>query len=74
MRLACGGAKKNVKSVGGGVSELRVDSGPGYRVYFGQVGNRMILLLLGGDKRTHQRDIRTAMQHWKDHHAKNKKL
>ena len=74
VRLAGGGAKKNVKPVGGGVSELKIDSGPGYRVYFGQVGNRMILLLLGGGKRTQQRDIRTAMQHWKDYHAKNKKL
>lgn len=46
------------KSVGEGVCELRVDYGPGYRVYFGQSGRTLVVLLCGGDKRTQDRDIR----------------
>jgi len=71
VRLAGGGAKKNVRPVGGGVFELKVDTGPGYRVYFGLVGRRVVLLLLGGDKRTQKRDIRTSIKCWKDHREKN---
>ena len=52
------------KSVGEGVSELRVDYGPGYRVYFGQRGQTLVVLLCGGDKRTQDRDIRLAKQYW----------
>jgi putative addiction module killer protein len=52
------------KSVGDGVSELRVDYGPGYRVYFGQKGRTLVVLLCGGDKRTQDRDIRLAKQYW----------
>jgi len=54
------------KSVGGGVSELRVDYGPGYRVYFGQKGRTLVVLLCGGDKRTQDRDIRLAKHYWHD--------
>jgi len=50
----------DVKPVGDGVSELRVDYGPGYRVYFVQRGAVVIILLCGGDKRTQQRDITAA--------------
>jgi putative addiction module killer protein len=52
------------KSVGEGVSELRVDYGPGYRVYFGQKSQILVVLLCGGDKRTQDRDIRPAKQYW----------
>ena len=54
------------KPVGEGVSELRVDYGPGYRVYFGQKGRTLVVLLCGGDKRTQDRDIRLARQFWRE--------
>jgi putative addiction module killer protein len=54
------------KSVGEGVSELRVDYGPGYRIYFGQQGKTLVVLLCGGDKRTQDRDIRLAKQYWRE--------
>lgn len=56
------GLAGDVKAVGEGISELRVDYGPGYRVYFIQRKQKYILLLAGGDKRTQKRDIRKAIQ------------
>jgi putative addiction module killer protein len=50
----------DVKSVGVGVSELRIDYGPGYRVYFTRIGSVIVLLLVGGTKRTQQKDIERA--------------
>ncbi|HEX4301766.1 MAG TPA: type II toxin-antitoxin system RelE/ParE family toxin [Rhizomicrobium sp.] len=58
-RLAEGNAG-DAKSLGGGMSELRIDYGPGYRVYFTKRGNELIMLLAGGDKRTQWKDIDTA--------------
>jgi len=52
----------DVKPVGEGVSELRIDCGPGYRVYFVRRGAVLIVLLAGGDKRTQERDIKTALE------------
>ena len=57
-RLALG--NPDVRPVGEGVGELRIDHGPGYRVYFVQRGTVLIVLLCGGDKRTQERDIRVA--------------
>lgn len=51
----------DVKPVGEGVSELRIDYGPGYRVYFVQQGQTLVVLLAGGDKRTQDRDIKMAL-------------
>ncbi len=51
----------DVKPVGEGVSELRIDYGPGYRVYFTMRGRTLIILLAGGDKRTQPADIKTAL-------------
>ena len=52
----------DVRPVGEGVSELRIDYGPGYRVYFVQRGATLIILLTGGDKRTQERDIEKALK------------
>jgi putative addiction module killer protein len=49
-----------------GVWELRVDTGPGYRVYYARTGQRIVLLLCGGDKRTQETDIRQAVAYWRD--------
>lgn len=52
----------DVKPVGGGVSEMRIDYGPGYRLYFVRRGERVVVLLCGGDKRTQDRDIAHALE------------
>jgi putative addiction module killer protein len=56
------------ESVGEGVSELKVDFGPGYRVYFGQDGDEVVLLY-GGTKKTQAQDINTAKEYWRDYNA-----
>ena len=60
-RLAAGNPG-DVKAVGEGVSELRIDYGPGYRVYYKKQGYKVVILLAGGDKRTQTRDIKTALR------------
>ena len=55
------------KPVGGGVEELRIDFGPGYRIYYGRRGSLVVVLLCGGDKGTQARDILTAQKHWKEY-------
>jgi len=60
--------------IGEGISELRIHYGPGYRVYFGQDGNEIVVLILGGSKRTQNQDIKTAKVLWKDYkERKNEK-
>ena len=60
-RLATGNPG-DIKPVGEGVSELRIDYGPGYRIYYTMRGRTMIILLAGGDKRTQTTDIKTALR------------
>lgn len=69
-RLA-NGLAGDAKVVGQGVTELRIDWGPGYRVYFARDGATVVLLLCGGDKRTQQKDIEHAIDYWKDYQARH---
>ncbi|MBZ8182174.1 type II toxin-antitoxin system RelE/ParE family toxin [Oscillatoria salina] len=55
------------RSVGDGIFELRIDYGPGYRVYFGQVGTTLVLLLCGGDKSSQKQDILKAKEYWRNY-------
>ena len=61
------GNLSNVKTVGGGVLEYRIDFGPGYRVYFGRDGDTLIILLAGGTKRRQQDDIAAAQTRWTEY-------
>lgn len=60
-RLAAGNPG-DVAPVGEGVSELRIDYGPGYRIYYRQFGGSLVILLAGGDKRTQAKDIKAALR------------
>jgi putative addiction module killer protein len=62
------------KSVGGGVLELRVPFGPGYRVYLGRDGNTVVVLLCGGDKGSQSKDVKRAQLLWKEYKNAGKKL
>jgi putative addiction module killer protein len=59
-----------VKGVGGGVAELKLDYGPGYRIYFGQDGELLVILLGGGTKKRQDQDIATAKVRWADYKAR----
>ena len=59
----------NTRSLGEGVWELKIDFGPGYRVYFGEDGPRLVILLVGGDKGSQDRDIVKAKEYWKDYQS-----
>jgi len=62
----------NVKPVGSGVSEYRVDFGPGYRIYFARDGDQIIILLGGGTKKRQQPDINLAIERWQDYKRRKK--
>jgi putative addiction module killer protein len=62
----------SVREVGAGVHEIKIDVGQGYRVYFGNVSNVVVLLLCGGDKRTQKADIRRAKEFWSDYQERAK--
>ncbi len=55
------------KYLSDGVSELRLDFGPGYRIYFGEEGTKILILLCGGNKSTQKKDIKKAITYWKDY-------
>ena len=61
------------KPVGNGVFELRVDRGPGYRIYFGRDGATVVILLTAGEKRSQQPDIKSAKAYWRDYEARTKR-
>lgn len=60
----------DTRDVGEGVHELKVDYGPGYRLYYANAGRRILLLLCGGDKSTQAADIKRAQQYWADFKAR----
>ena len=64
------GNTSNVKSLSEGVSELRINRGPGYRIYFGWDGKVLVILLGGGTKRRQQSDIQAALRHWRSYKAR----
>ena len=57
-------------SVGEGVKELKIDLGPGYRIYFGEENQKLLILLLGGDKKTQSKDINKAVEYWRDYKSR----
>jgi len=61
------GSFSNVKGVGAGVFEYRIDFGPGYRIYFGKDGDAVVILLCGGTKKRQNRDIAMAHDQWVDY-------
>ena len=69
LRLELGNVS-NVKGVGGGVFEYRIDFGPGYRVYFGKDGDTLVIMLGGGTKKRQDRDIATAHERWNEYKAR----
>ena len=69
-RVALGAAKKNTRALGDGVFEIKIDHGPGYRVYFGEFKSMTVLLLAGGDKNTQFRDVQQAKKYWSEYVSK----
>src|SRR3990172_5983884 len=70
-RLAAGNFG-DCKPLRQGVWELRIDYGPGYRVYYAKAGQKLLLILVGGDKRKQQAEIETALEYWKNWNRRNK--
>jgi putative addiction module killer protein len=66
------GSLANLKGIGKGVLELRIDFGPGYRVYLGRDGEKLVILLTGGMKRRQPRDIAAAQRCWRDYRNRKK--
>ena len=72
VRMASGNFSKS-KSISGGVYECRIDFGPGYRVYFGKDGKKIIILLGGGTKKKQRVDIQKALELWKEYKKRKKR-
>lgn len=71
QRVAQGGAKKSIKNLKNGVFEIKITHASGLRVYFGEDEDKIILLLVGGDKKTQSRDIKKAKEYW-SHYVQQK--
>ena len=67
QRIATGGAKKSIKALKDGIFEIKITHGPGYRVYYAEDGDEIIILLVGGDKKTQSRDIEKAKEYWRNY-------
>lgn len=63
----------DAKSLGGGIFELKIDIGPGYRIYYGRDGKTIVILLQAGDKKGQSSDIKTAKAHWDDYLRRSKR-
>ncbi|GEM21521.1 hypothetical protein NONS58_29650 [Nitrosococcus oceani] len=63
----------NVKGIGAGVNEYRIGFGPGYRIYFGKDGDRLVILLAGGTKKRQDADVAAAKGHWRDYKRRKRK-
>ena len=70
QRLAQGGAKKSIKNLKDGVFEVKITYAGGLRIYFAEYGQKIIFLLIGGDKKTQQKDIKKAKEYWRNYHGK----
>ena len=62
------------KILGEGVFELRIDHGPGYRIYFGRDGSSVVILLTAGEKKSQKRDIKNAKEYWQDYEKRTKRV
>lgn len=67
LERVAGGNTSSIKTVGEGVSEYKIDFGPGYRIYFGKDGDRLIVLLGGGTKKRQNQDIENAKAAWREY-------
>lgn len=65
------GNPSDTKSLGGGLHELRIDFGPGYRLYYGYLRKRLVLLLCRGDKKSQAKDIEKAKLYWNDYRSRH---
>ncbi len=64
-RVAAGGSKKNIRSLGDGIFEIKLKVGGGVRIYFTEVDGEIVLLLCGGDKSSQSKDVKKAKEYWR---------